>query len=76
MKTNSEKHCSREIVLIYHSCSNKKEAMTHPGVDLSAIGSENRRMTHAGIPAGPARSDRVKPVPVRKKPYRLQLWHY
>ncbi len=49
--------------------------MTHPGVDLSAIGSENRRMTHAGIPAGPVRSDRVRPVPVpvRKKPYRLQL---
>jgi hypothetical protein len=26
--------------------------MTHAGVDLSAIGSENRRMTHAGIPVG------------------------
>ena len=73
MKANSEKHCSGEIVLIYHSCSDKKEAMTHPGVDLSAIGSENRRMTHAGIPAGPVRSDRVRPVPVplRKKPHRL-----
>ena len=29
--------------------------MTHPEVDLSVIGSENRRMTHAGIPAGPVR---------------------
>jgi hypothetical protein len=26
--------------------------MTHREVDLSIIGSENRRMTHAGIPAG------------------------
>ncbi len=26
--------------------------MTHRGVDLSVIGSENRRMTHAGIPTG------------------------
>jgi hypothetical protein len=51
--------------------------MTHRGVDLSIIGSENRRMTHAGIPAGPVRSDRVRPapVPVREKPYRLQLWN-
>jgi hypothetical protein len=50
--------------------------MTHPGVDLSAIGSENRRITHAGIPAGPVLSDRVRPVAVlvRKKPYRFQLW--
>jgi hypothetical protein len=49
--------------------------MIHTGVDLSAIGSANRRMTHVGIPAGPARSDRVRlvPVSVRKKPYRLQL---
>ena len=49
--------------------------MTHPGVDLSVIGSENRRMTHTGMPAGPVRSDRVRPVPepVRKKPYWLQL---
>jgi hypothetical protein len=49
--------------------------MTHRGVDLSIIGSENRRMTHAGIPAGPVRSDLVSPapVPVREKPYRLQL---
>jgi hypothetical protein len=49
--------------------------MTHPGVDLSAIGLENRRMTHAGIPPSPVRSDWVRPVPlpVRKKPYRLQL---
>ncbi len=31
-------------------------------------------MTHAGIPAGPVWSDRARPVPVRKKPYRLQLW--
>jgi len=51
--------------------------MTHLGVDLSFIGSENRRMAHGGIPAGPARSDRVRPapVPVRKKPYQLQLWN-
>ncbi len=42
--------------------------MTHPGVDLSVIGSENRRMTHAGIPSDPVRSDWVRPVPapVRK----------
>jgi hypothetical protein len=49
MKANSEKHCSGEIVLIYHSCRNKKEAMTHPEVDLSAIGLENRRMTHPEV---------------------------
>ncbi len=50
--------------------------MTHPWVDLSVILSENRRVTHTGRPAGPARSDRVRPVPVpvRKKPDRLQLW--
>jgi hypothetical protein len=49
--------------------------MTHRGVDLSIVGSENRRLTDAGIPAGPVRSDWVRPapVPVRKKPYRLQL---
>ena len=49
--------------------------MTHLGFDLSFIESDNRRMTHAGRPAGPVRSDRVRPVPVpvRKKPYRLQL---
>jgi hypothetical protein len=50
--------------------------MTHPGVDLSAIGSGNRRMTQTGIPASPVRSGRVRPVPVpvRKSPYQLQLW--
>ncbi len=47
--------------------------MTHPGVDLSAIGSENRRMTQASIPAGSIRSDRVRPAPVTKNSYRLQL---
>ncbi len=47
--------------------------MNHPGVDLSAIGSENRMMTHAVY--RPVRSDRARlaPVPVKKKPYRLQL---
>jgi hypothetical protein len=47
--------------------------MTDPGVDLTAIRSENRRMTHAGIPADPVRSEWARPVPLRKKPYRLQL---
>jgi hypothetical protein len=49
--------------------------MTHPWVDLSVILSENRRVTHTGRPAGPVRSHRVRPVPVpvRKKPDRLQL---
>jgi hypothetical protein len=47
--------------------------MTHPGVDLTAIWSENRRITHACIPADPVRSEWARPVPVRKKPYRLQL---
>jgi hypothetical protein len=49
--------------------------MTHPWVDLSVIPSENRRVIHTGRPAGPLRSDRVRPVPVpvRKKPDRLQL---
>ncbi len=44
--------------------------MTHRGVDLTIIGSENRRMTRAGIPAGPVWSDRVRPapVPVRENP--------
>ncbi len=44
--------------------------MTNREVDLSVIVSENRRMTHAGIPASPVRSDRVRlvPVPVRKNP--------
>jgi hypothetical protein len=50
--------------------------MTYTEVDLSAIGSENRRMTPGGIPVGPVRSDRARPVPVRKKPYRLQLWFH
>jgi hypothetical protein len=47
--------------------------MTHPGVDLSVIGSENKRMTHAGIPSDPVRSDWVRPVPapVRKKLCRI-----
>jgi hypothetical protein len=53
MKTNSSKHCSGEMVLLYHSSSNYKEDVTHSGVDLSFIGSENRRMTHTGRPVGP-----------------------
>jgi len=49
--------------------------MTHPGVDLSVIVSENRRVTHAGRPAGPVRSDlfRPVPVPVIKNPDRFHL---
>jgi hypothetical protein len=49
--------------------------MTYPWVDLSVIVSKNRRVTNAGRPAGPVRSDRVRPVPVpvREKPDRLQL---
>jgi hypothetical protein len=49
--------------------------MTYPLADLSVIVSKNRRVTNAGRPAGPVRSDRVRPVPVpvREKPDRLQL---
>ena len=33
--------------------------MTHLGVDLSVIGSENRRIIYTGIPAGLVRSDQL-----------------
>jgi hypothetical protein len=48
-----------------------KEDMTYSRVDLSVIGSKNRRIIDAAIPTGPVCA--VTPVLVRKKSYRLQL---